>query len=680
MKKNAFFCFAIATLFLTACHKNDGNPTPTTPPVSLSTTINDQLTKTDSLSDFTTFLKAAPLTQDELSAGITIFAPSNSAFGNTSVSAASMLPDSSVLRDYMVKGMVKASDLTNGKTFTTLSGKTLTVSVIGDPIYVFGGMLFNITPLSVADSFIVYGTTQLLNAPAPLFFTLWDTRKWSPANPKGAPAAGATVELYTSQLGFAGGDVPVYHANADKDGVVTLNGVKSGTYYAFAFAGPAQVWNIFMPYIEPQSDGLLYGFVADTVLDNNGNFLYKDINGDGLVTFADQVPMPALTVTAAKNKTSNSTILLGNFYKPLQSVSDGQNMLDSAYRQFLVAYANLVAIDGVSSDDAGCNQSQPNYCPFDNFSETPGNPLLAPIWTQAYTNIGRVNHILRDAQFMTGNASDISNLVAQARALRASTYLQLEPYFGDLPYVFDFGSVLGPGVSRSPATVILDSVYNDLVAAIPNLPTTQSEGTLAITKYAAQFLLAKASLYYQDYASVAHYIAPVINNGGVFQLTSSPYGRLTGMTSSETIWAPSYSNIGAYQSWYFNGNLPVTVSVVPVASLTEALLIDAEARINIGDASDIQTAQNDLNLLQQRSGQTMVSFTSRTDGMPVLQSIWRREMLYQGDRFYNLVRWGIAVNDPDLLSNGFIIGRSTLLPVPQIEQTASINIRQNPGY
>ena len=675
--KKSVFSIATAILFLTACHKNDSKPTPITPPVSLSTTINNQLAKTDSLSDFTTFLKAAPLTQDELSAGVTIFAPSNNAFGNTSVTAASMLPDSSLLRDYMVKGVVKASDLTNGKTFTTLSGKSLTVTVVGDPVYYFGGMIFNISPVSLADSFIVYSAGQLLNALPPLSFTVWDATKWSAANPKGLPAT-AVVQLYHSQLDWVNSVKPAYEANTDKDGVAFINGVRPGNYYVFAFTvGP--VWNTFQPYYETQNDGLLYGYVADTVLDSKGNLVYKDVNGDGIVTVQDQVPQPSLMVTAAKNKTSNTTILLGNFYKPLQSVTDGQNMLDSAYAGFQIGYGNLVAIDGVLSDDAGCG-SQISYCPFDNYTETPNSPLLAPIWDQAYANIGRVNHILRDAPFMTGAAGDISNLVAQAKALRAATYLSLVSYFGDVPYDIDLPGTLYPDVSRAAAASIYDSIVSDLTAAIPNLPTTQSvEHTLAIDRYTAQFLLAKTDLYLQQYSNAAYYTGAILN-GGAYQLTSTPYGWLTGLGSTETIWAPNYSNIGLNLSWYYNGKLPVSVAAVPVATYTEALLIDAEARINTGSPSDMQKAQDDLNLLQQRSGQSTVSFTTPAAAYPTLQTIWRREMLYQGDRFYNMVRWGLTINNPDLMAAGFHHGMSELLPIPLSYLINYFSIRQNPGY
>jgi starch-binding outer membrane protein, SusD/RagB family len=674
MKKNVFSCFAIAILFLTACHKNDSNPS--TPPVSLSTAINNQLAKTDSLSDFTTFLKAAPLTQNELSAGVTIFAPSNNAFGTTSVSAASMLPDSSVARDYMVKGLVKASDLTNGKTFTTLSGKSLTVTVVGDPVYYLGGMIFNINPVSLADSFIVYSVGQLLNALPPLSFTVWDATKWSAANPKGLPAT-AVVQLYHSQQDWVNSVNPAYEANTDKDGVAFINGVRPGNYYVFAFtAGP--VSNILGPYYEVGNDGLGYGYVADTVLDSKGNFIYKDVNGDGVVNSQDEVPEPSLMVTATKNKTSNTTLLVGNFYKLLQSVTDGQNMLDSAYAGFQTAYANLVAIDGVLSDDAGCG-SQISYCPFDNYTEPASSPLLAPIWDQAYTNIGRVNHILRDAPFMTGAASDISNLVAQARALRAATYFSLVSYFGDVPYDIDLPGTLFPGVDRNASASILDSVVSDLTAAIPNLPATQSvEHTLAIDRYTAQFLLAKTDLYLQQYSNAAYYAGAILN-GGPYQLTSTPYGWLTGLSSTETIWAPNYSNIGLYLSWYYNGKLPVSVAAVPVATYTEALLIDAEARINTGSPSDMQKAQDDLNLLQQRSGQSSVSFTTAAAAYPILQSIWRREMLYQGDRFYNMVRWGLTSN-PAYQSTGFHIGISELLPIPLSYLINYIGIRQNPGY
>lgn len=111
---------------------------------------------------------------------------------------------------------------------------------------------------------------------------------------------------------------------------------------------------------------------------------------------------------------------------------------------------------------------------------------------------------------------------------------------------------------------------------------------------------------------------------------------------------------------------------VRVLRYAEILLIDAEARLNKGDANG---AAASLNRVRER-----VSLPPVTN--PTMQDIWnerRLELAMEGDRFYDLVRTGQAASI--LADKGFVAEKNELFPIPQtVMETTNFVLEQNPGY
>lgn len=121
--------------------------------------INIALAAKDSLSVFSGRFKPVELSDDEVHNGLTLFAPVNKAFNNvgviankggsvvigpTPISEASIpvrLPDTSEMRDYLVKGKVGPDQLTAGAVLTSLSGKQLVVSVVQGKTFLNGVLI-----------------------------------------------------------------------------------------------------------------------------------------------------------------------------------------------------------------------------------------------------------------------------------------------------------------------------------------------------------------------------------------------------------------------------------------------------------------------------------------------------------------------------------------------------------
>jgi len=672
MKRTHLF-IGFSLMLAAACSKSDKG---TSPPESLSTTISTQIAKTDSLSSFNKYFKAGTLSDADISGGITVFAPSNSAFGNASVTGAGQLPDSSVLKDYIVKGILKVSDLTKGKTLTTLSGKTLTVSVVADPIILVGGMIINTNAIASGDSYVVYGAAQLLNAPAPVFITVWDATKWSNSKPKGEPSAGATVRLYTSQESFVlNTNTPAYTGTTDADGVAQINGVTPGTYYVEAYK--ADVGNIFTTYSQAYNN-IWLGYAADTVLDNAGNLIWKDINMDGKIDTHDQTGQPALSIQAAKSTPVDVSVLIGYARKPFTSVADLQTELDGINAGLTSLYENLVIMDGMVSRNAFCG-SDASYCPLNNFTMTPATPVFSSIWSDAYfKGIYKLNGFIYDVLRVNAPITDVQkfDFIQQARVFQGYLYLELLSYFGDVPYNnTDATPDFWPGVSRKAAADVYTSIMADLTSSLnANLPATRATGKDAITRYAAMALAAKGALQQKKYNDVLTYTSQIINSGA-FTLAPAGYSWFTSQNTSETIWAPAFSNIGASAAWYFAGAYgSTTLQWCPVLRYTDVLLMDAEAKIALADYNG---AALDINLLRTRNGQPIVSFSNSANGMTALENTWALEKYRQGDWYPNLIRWGTALGSLGVAGwHPF----NSVMPIPVSFLNAYMNLVQNPGY
>jgi hypothetical protein len=161
------------------------------------------------------------------------------------------------------------------------------------------------------------------------------------------------------------------------------------------------------------------------------------------------------------------------------------------------------------------------------------------------------------------------------------------------------------------------------------------------------------------------------------------YGRKTpngdliegiGLNEMEGVSVPRYNGkvystiqerdeLGWWSSWGQN---------VRVIRYAEVLLINAEAKVRLGNAAG---AAEPLNLVRERAGLPPI-------GNPTLDDIInerRLELAMEGDRFFDMVRTGIAASK--LSANGFVAGKNEIFPIPQdIIDMTNGTVTQNPGY
>jgi starch-binding outer membrane protein, SusD/RagB family len=127
---------------------------------------------------------------------------------------------------------------------------------------------------------------------------------------------------------------------------------------------------------------------------------------------------------------------------------------------------------------------------------------------------------------------------------------------------------------------------------------------------------------------------------------------------------------------------------VRILRYADVVLMYAEAANELGGAANITNARNALNSirLRARSGNTSVLPDVTTTDQAALRTAIRRErrveLAMESDRFFDIVRWGIAQTVLNAAGKtAFINSRDVLLPIPQTQIDLSAGVlTQNPGY
>lgn len=189
------------------------------------------------------------------------------------------------------------------------------------------------------------------------------------------------------------------------------------------------------------------------------------------------------------------------------------------------------------------------------------------------------------------------------------------------------------------------------------------------------------------------------------------FTSIGGITSPDWFIKNNWSGYGIYKyvDENFKGNLLNSGGNVIIFRYAEVLLSYLESKLESGEIID--QALLDLTINKVR-GRVAVNMPPITTTNPVeLRKIVRRERLvefaFEGKRFYDILRWGIAAeennrqftgmkltNDPASYTanhvddEGYLIylqrhfkkGINELWPIPQPERDINKNLTQNPGY
>lgn len=351
------------------------------------------------------------------------------------------------------------------------------------------------------------------------------------------------------------------------------------------------------------------------------------------------------------------------------------------------------------------------------------------IWTQAYRVISSMNLIINaDAASLKGDQAYIAHLQGEALALRALAHFDLMRNYGQqyvggtlgVPYVTIF-----KGNEESPKRNTIDEVkaaiYKDLDGAFAKMDDAYFDDSKEfLSKYAAKAIESKVATYFGDwdraktsskevidygaYAIVpaADYVTSFAQRGSknsIFELAFSStdneginglgymyryddgYGDIEVLENATTIFdagdvradilgleGTKIRNLGKYPE--LNG-----YDNVNIIRFEEIILNYAEALSNTGGDAVAQ-----LNLLTAARG--AAPYTTATADEILNER--RKELMFEGFRFDDLVRAGKGIEKIDIkmnISATVPAGDPRLaFPIPVVEMDANSNMDQNDGY
>lgn len=175
-------------------------------------------------------------------------------------------------------------------------------------------------------------------------------------------------------------------------------------------------------------------------------------------------------------------------------------------------------------------------------------------WDNSYKYIRSVNLLLKKARDYEGDKDDIKQYVAESKFFRAWHHFFLLERFGGIPIdtvIIDLDSPQLYGARNSRYEVV-DQIFADLNAAIPNLPTEQAISTEdkgRVSKWAAEAFKARVGLYE---ATWRKYTGTTTD----FEGSSGPAkDELAEFLTDAVVMAKDVMDNGGYELWDYNAGL-----------------------------------------------------------------------------------------------------------------------------
>ena len=398
---------------------------------------------------------------------------------------------------------------------------------------------------------------------------------------------------------------------------------------------------------------------------------------------------------------------LNGVYSTLQS--------GGAYGDALLAWVDLL------TDDVEHTGTFGTYGTADLLNVTADNGSVEDIWEDAYDGINRANVVIEKVTALDIDQEDADRIIGEALAVRALHYFDLVRTFGGVPLVLEPPASLDEAsqVTRASAAEVYAAIETDLANAATRLAAAGVDNSTRIrmTPGFIDALLAQVHLYQEDWQAAEDAAMRVVDSGD-YELVAD-YGDLfeaDGAPTSEDIFRVLFTSTDANVFGYyytFEGRfetgatqdiydaydqanderfavsfdevradgievvkMETTVGTedIHVIRYGELLLMLAEAHAMQGELGPAVTY---LEMVRDRAGLAPyppAAVDTQAEVIDAIQAERRLELAFEGERWYDLVRWGRA----DELT-GFD-SHEGLLPIPVSELDVAENLVQNPGY
>lgn len=257
-----------------------------------------------------------------------------------------------------------------------------------------------------------------------------------------------------------------------------------------------------------------------------------------------------------------------------RTVADARSFLvGDVYRR--VDITNEISFTAVFTDEVGIgnnNGGQGRELHRYFLFASDGN--ASSLWLSNYATINRVNRLIRGSALITTSTPEeeqaLNSILAEARAIRAFAYLQLQTFFSTNMaddealgvMLVDFVPEIDVQLPRVPNAQIYELMEADLLFAETNLSNSPAINPFANNyKYVTQGFIdairARMYLYRKNYTLAAQYAQAAITNSGLTLSNTATYNSMwNDLGRGETIFAASRPSAGGWgniaSSFFFN--------------------------------------------------------------------------------------------------------------------------------
>lgn len=265
MKTLIYYLLGISSLCMLNACENEENPTPEPPPSkgeeAIQKIVEVLKESNPEVSQFVEILEkvnVAGLTQDEL----TVFAVKN-----TNTASRTTVLDTASIKNHIAKGRYAKDDLTDGSTLTSINNETLYVTRTENDVLI-NGVKIEGNAIPAGNSYVYIVPEVIPTVEIPLHETTIITKL-----PTGETLAGVSIEAKDGRGNLLGTFI------TNENGEVIIQHQSDTLTYAIS---------------KENFSNLHEGFLI-AGMDENGNLIYADLNGDGLINVNDKVSSETYT-------------------------------------------------------------------------------------------------------------------------------------------------------------------------------------------------------------------------------------------------------------------------------------------------------------------------------------------------------------------------------------------------
>jgi hypothetical protein len=391
---------------------------------------------------------------------------------------------------------------------------------------------------------------------------------------------------------------------------------------------------------------------------------------------------------------------------------------------------------GLSSDEFSNYSTSSTQTEFYQNALSANNSNVQIYWRDTYKYLYQVNAIIEGLSKSASISNKVkAQLEGEAKFLRAMCHFYLVNFFGDIPLITTTDYRINTMNPRTPASEVYQQIITDLKDAELLLSENYVKGDNTIysgapervrpIKAAATALLARTYLYAGDWNNSELHAKSVIENRGLFNLTTLDSVFLK--NSKETIWQ-LMPVVSGFNTWEGNTFIPVsTPTSIAISSflynafelgdlrltkwinsitvgaqtyyypfkykvrsgatvteyytilrLAEQYLIRAEAR---AQQNNLSGALSDLNIIRARAKLPNSNAIDKASLLSAIEKERRVELFAEiGHRWLDLKRTNRANSVMSVIKGSAWQATDIFYPIPQSEILNNLNLKQNLGY